>query len=426
MLAVVDGPEDTQGLALLGSLDDVCGDGEVAAVLVLHDHAVGDFKSLFIGRPVSGGFTAAGPAGQDIAVGNGQLGEDEGVAAVVPADGLGPRVASTCGVGEVGVLAVVDGPEDTQGLALFGGRHTGQLNLPPIGTPLDAIVMQDNEHGISARSSVLHGNPETLLILLNVGGGIEQDNIFITLDTQAVAGHRVAVRQQAGFDGVMSICDTVYLEVPQKCLQVGGGSPANPGSHDVVVSNGQIAHRGQLIALGNIRNSGGVQVVFPGGHAQGIGISDLFLGDHVHKSDGHHSAFGGVADQADGGLCEVVDPLDAVVIQHEILIVRHTGMERFPVFCPSIVIGGIFLSINSDNAVIALNPQTVALQRPGTVNQSSGQRLMALGVAIRLEHPKEILQLFLVGGDPANLNGGGAVDDKHVALVGHFVSLWKL
>ena len=101
-------------------------------------------------------------------------------------------------------------------------------------------------------------------------------------------------------------------------------------------------------------------------------------------------------------------------------------MERFPVFCPSIVIGGIFLSINSDNAVIALNPQTVALQRPGTVNQSSGQRLMALGVAIRLEHPKEILQLFLVGGDPANLNGGGAVDDKHVALVGHFVSLWKL
>ena len=393
MLAVVDGPEDTQGLALLGSLDDVSGDGEVAAVLVLHDHAVGDFKSLFIGRPVSGGFTAAGPAGQDVAVGNGQLGEDEGVAAVVPADGLGPRVASTCGVGEVGMGAVVDGPEDAQGLALFGGRLTGQLNLPPIGTPLDAIVMQDNEHGISARSSVLHGNPETLLILLNVGGGIEQDNIFITLDTQAVAGHRVAVRQQAGFDGVMSICDTVYLEVPQKCLQVGGGSPANPGSHDVVVSNGQIAHRGQLIALGNIRNSGGVQVVFPGGHAQGVGISDLFLSDHVHKSDGHHSAFGGVADQADGGLCKAVDPpvTVIVVIQHEILIVRLAGMERFPVSCPSIVIGGIFLSINSDNAVIALNPQTVALQRPGTVNQSGGQRLMALGGAVRLEHPKEIL-----------------------------------
>ena len=77
-------------------------------------------------------------------------------------------------------------------------------------------------------------------------------------------------------------------------------------------------------------------------------------------------------------------------------------MERFPVFCPSIVIGGIFLSINSDNAVIALNPQTVALQRPGTVNQSGGQRLMALGGAVRLEHPKENFQLFLAGGGPAN------------------------
>ena len=421
MLAVVDGPEDTQGLALLGSLDDVCGDGEVAAVLVLHDHAVGDFKSLFIGRPVSGGFTAAGPAGQDIAVGNGQLGEDEGVAAVVPADGLGPRVASTCGVGEVGVLAVVDGPEDTQGLALFGGRHTGQLNLPPIGTPLDAIVMQDNEHGISARSSVLHGNPETLLILLNVGGGIEQDNIFITLDTQAVAGHRVAVRQQAGFDGVMSICDTVYLEVPQKCLQVGGGSPANPGSHDVVVSNGQIAHRGQLIALGNIRNSGGVQVVFPGGHAQGVGISDLFLSDHVHKSDGHHSAFGGAAGQENGRLFEVVDPLDAVVIQHEILIIRHAGMERFPVSCHSIVIGGIFLSINSDNAVIALNPQTVALQRPGTVNQSGGQRLMALGGAVHLQVPQEALQLVILGGDPADGDRDNTIFNQQVAGPGQLI-----
>ena len=90
------------------------------------------------------------------------------------------------------------------------------------------------------------------------------------------------------------------------------------------------------------------------------------------------------------------------MIQHEILIIRHAGMERFPVSCHSIVIGGIFLSINSDNAVIALNPQTVVLQRPGTVNQSSGQRLMALGGAVRLEHPKENFQLFLAGGGPAN------------------------
>ena len=193
----------------------------------------------------------------------------------------------------------------------------------------------------------------------------------------------------------MALGEAVRLEHPKENFQLflAGGSPANPGSHDVVVSDGQIAHRGQFIVLGNVRNSGGVQVVFAGGYAQGIGISDLLLSDHVHKSDGHHSAFGGVAGQANGGFSKTVDPpvTVIVVIQHEILIVRLAGMERFPVFCPSIVIGGIFLSINSDNAVIALNPQTVALQRPGTVNQSGGQRLMSLGGAVRLEHPKEIL-----------------------------------
>ena len=221
----------------------------------------------------------------------------------------------------------------------------------------------------------------------------------------------------------MALGGAVRLEHPKENFQLflAGGDPANPGSHDVVVSNGQIAHRGQLIALGNIRNSGGVQVVFPGGHAQGVGISDLFLSDHVHKSDGHHSAFGGAAGQENGRLFEVVDPLDAVVIQHEILIIRHAGMERFPVSCHSIVIGGIFLSINSDNAVIALNPQTVALQRPGTVNQAGGQRLMALGGAVHLQVPQEALQLVILGGDPADGDRDNTIFNQQVAGPGQLI-----
>ena len=291
--------------------------------------------------------------------------------------------------------------------------------------PLVAVVIQHNGHGGAVHTGV---SLRIGAIRRHIGGGVKLDVVVITLDAQAVARHRVAASQQAGGNGLVALGGAVHLQVPQKCRQVGGGSPANPGSHDVVVSDGQIAHRGQFIVLGNVRNSGGVQVVFAGGYAQSVGISDLFLSDHVHKSDGHHSAFGGVAGQADGGFSKTVDPpvTVIVVIQHEILIVRHSGMERFPVSCPSIVIGGIFLSINSDNAVIALNPQTVALQRPGTVNQAGGQRLMALGVAVCLEHSKENRQLFLAGGSPANLNGGGAVDDKHVAIFGHYVSFWKL
>ena len=51
---------------------------------------------------------------------------------------------------------------------------------------------------------------------------------------------------------------------------------------------------------------------------------------------------------------------------------------------------------------------------------------MALGGAVHLEVPQENLQLPLRGGDSADFDGGNAVLNVHIALLGYLVTAWNL
>ena len=86
-------------------------------------------------------------------------------------------------------------------------------------------------------------------------------------------------------------------------------------------------------------------------------------------------------------------------------------------------IGG---GVELDVVVITLDAQTVARYRVAAVQQAGGDGLMALGVAVHLEVPQETLQLAIRGGDSADLDGGNAVINVHIALLGHLVPAGNL
>ena len=86
-------------------------------------------------------------------------------------------------------------------------------------------------------------------------------------------------------------------------------------------------------------------------------------------------------------------------------------------------IGG---GVELDVVVITLDAQTVARYRVAVVQQAGGDGLMALGGAVHLEVPQENLQLPLRGGDSADFDGGNAVLNVHIALLGYLVTAWNL
>ena len=86
-------------------------------------------------------------------------------------------------------------------------------------------------------------------------------------------------------------------------------------------------------------------------------------------------------------------------------------------------IGG---GVELDVVVITLDAQTVARYRVAVVQQAGGDGLMALGVAVHLEVPQETLQIGIRGSDSADLDGGNAVINVHIALLGHLVPAGNL
>ena len=101
----------------------------------------------------------------------------------------------------------------------------------------------------------------------------------------------------------------------------------------------------------------------------------------------------------------------------------HTGMLLLRIGVIRRHIGG---GVELDVVVITLDAQTVARYRVAAVQQAGGDGLMALGGAVHLEVPQENLQLLLRGGDSADFDGGNAVINVHIALLGHLVTAWNL
>ena len=101
----------------------------------------------------------------------------------------------------------------------------------------------------------------------------------------------------------------------------------------------------------------------------------------------------------------------------------HTGMLLLRIGVIRRHIGG---GVELDVVVITLDAQTVARYRVAVVQQAGGDGLMALGVAVHLEVPQETLQIGIRGGDSADLDGGNAVINVHIALLGHLVPAGNL
>ena len=116
------------------------------------------------------------------------------------------------------------------------------------------------------------------------------------------------------------------------------------------------------------------------------------------------------------------NPLVIVVVQRDGHGGAHTGMLRRIVVILRHIGGGVELDV----VVITLDAQTVARYRVAVVQQAGGDGLMALGVAVHLEVPQETLQIGIRGGDSADLDGGNAVINVHIALLGHLVPAGNL
>ena len=114
-VGVVNGPVDLERLAGIRVFrlvaDDIGGDGDIAALVVLDDQAV-QAEGLGIGIPVFTPGAADGPAGEVVAFLDNNLRHHEGVVAVGPCDGLSARVA----VIELplGSIGIVNSPVDFQ------------------------------------------------------------------------------------------------------------------------------------------------------------------------------------------------------------------------------------------------------------------------------------------------------------------------
>ena len=117
-VGVVNGPVDLERLAGIRVFrlvaDDIGGDGDIAALVVLDDQAV-QVEGLGIGIPVVTLSAADGPAGKVIAFLDNNLRHHEGVAAVRPCDGFSACIA----VVELplGSIGIVNSPVDFQRFA---------------------------------------------------------------------------------------------------------------------------------------------------------------------------------------------------------------------------------------------------------------------------------------------------------------------
>ena len=114
-VGVVNGPVDLERLAGIRVFrlvaDDIGGDGDIAALVVLDDQAV-QVEGLGIGIPVFTPGAADGPAGKVIAFLDNNLRHHEGVAVVRPCDGFSACIA----VVELplGSIGIVNSPVDFQ------------------------------------------------------------------------------------------------------------------------------------------------------------------------------------------------------------------------------------------------------------------------------------------------------------------------
>ena len=163
-------------------------------------------------------------------------------------------------------------------------QHDGRILR---GDPLVIVVGQVKEHRVPGYAGVLLGILR-IDVLLHIRRGVKLDHIYVTLDAQTVARHRVAVIQQAGDDGLMALGGAVHLKVPQENLQLllrGGDSADFDGGNAVI--NVHIALLGHLVTAWNLLGGDfvGVDLVRIGRDFHGVGVAHLLTGYHVHKLD---------------------------------------------------------------------------------------------------------------------------------------------
>ena len=288
--------------------------------------------------------------------------------------------------------------------------------------PLVTVVVQRDGHGGAHTGMHLRIGA----IRRHIGGGVELDVVVITLDAQTVARYRVAVVQQAGGDGLMALGVAVHLEVPQVGLQlvIRGGDSADLDGGNAVI-NVHIALLGHLVPAGNLLGGdfADVDLVRVSRDFHGVGVAHLLTGYHIHKLDGNllFSRCSALTVQENHGVIRD-NPLVTVVVQRDGHGGAHTGMHLRIGAIRRHIGGGVELDV----VVITLDAQTVARYRVAVVQQAGGDGLMALGVAVHLEVPQVGLQLVIRGGDSADLDGGNAVINVHIALLGHLVPAGNL
>ena len=190
---------------------------------------------------------------------------------------------------------------------------------------------------------------------------------------------------------------------------------------DIAVHDRQITGHGELITLdgGDVVDADVDSVSGDGdGLFLHLNIVDLVI---VVEDDLLFSRCSALTVQENhGGIRD--NPLVTVVVQRDGHGGAHTGMHLRIGAIRRHIGGGVELDV----VVITLDAQTVARYRVAVVQQAGGDGLMALGVAVHLEVPQETLQIGIRGSDSADLDGGNAVINVHIALLGHLVPAGNL
>ena len=230
-------------------------------------------------------------------------------------------------------------------------------------------------------------------------------------------------------NGVVGDRDDLFLDldVVDFIVEVEGdvlslGSLDGLHSHvDIAVDDLQVAGLDELIALGE-SHIAGVDVNGVVGDRDDIFL-DLDVVDLIIEVEGNllFSRCSALTVQENHGVIRD-NPLVTVVVQRDGHGGAHTGMHLRIGAIRRHIGGGVELDV----VVITLDAQTVARYRVAVVQQAGDDGLMALGGAVHLKVPQENLQLLLRGGDSADFDGGNAVINVHIALLGHLVTAWNL
>ena len=230
-------------------------------------------------------------------------------------------------------------------------------------------------------------------------------------------------------NGVVGDRDDLFLDldVVDFIVEVEGdvlslGSLDGLHSHvDIAVDDLQVAGLNELIALRE-SHIAGVDVNGVVGDRDDIFL-DLDVVDLIIEVEGNllFSRCSALTVQENHGVIRD-NPLVTVVVQRDGHGGAHTGMHLRIGAIRRHIGGGVELDV----VVITLDAQTVARYRVAVVQQAGDDGLMALGGAVHLKVPQENLQLLLRGGDSADFDGGNAVINVHIALLGHLVTAWNL